>query len=113
MAGENPVEVAATLRHLAGEVCPLPVTTQEQLLIDAFFQPPHTPWIRQLAEWSGQEPTIAPYGTNASEYGGIARECVVIGPGSIDQAHGDEEWVEISELEKLATIYVHWWGIPF
>jgi acetylornithine deacetylase/succinyl-diaminopimelate desuccinylase-like protein len=38
---------------------------------------------------------------------------VVIGPGSIDQAHGNEEWVAISELEKLAAIYGQWWGIPF
>ena len=64
-----------------------------------------------MAEWSGQKPVIAPYGTNAFAYGGLAGECVVIGPGSIDQAHGDEEWVEISELEKLAGIYARWWGI--
>jgi acetylornithine deacetylase/succinyl-diaminopimelate desuccinylase-like protein len=83
------------------------------LEIDAFYQPPDTPWIRQLAGWSGKEPTIVPYGTNAWAYGGLAGECVVIGPGSIDQAHGQEEWVEISELEKLANIYARWWGIPF
>ena len=65
------------------------------------------------AELSGKEPTIVPYGTNAWAYGGLARECVVVGPGSIDQAHGDEEWVEISELEKLADIYAHWWGVRF
>ena len=44
-------------------------------------------------------------------YAGVARECVVIGPGSIDQAHGVEEWVEIAELEKLSGIYRRWWGL--
>jgi acetylornithine deacetylase/succinyl-diaminopimelate desuccinylase-like protein len=41
----------------------------------------------------------------------LARECVVLGPGSIDQAHGVEEWVAISELAKLVRIYSQWWGI--
>ena len=112
VAGEDAVKVGAALRALAEQACPLPVVTEEQLLLDAFFNPRDTPWIRQLAAWSGQEPVIVPYGTNAFAYGGLAGECVVIGPGSIDQAHGDVEWVEIAELEKLANIYAKWWGIP-
>ena len=43
-------------------------------------------------------------------YDGLARECIVLGPGSIDQAHGVEEWVEVAELAKLAKIYARWWG---
>jgi acetylornithine deacetylase/succinyl-diaminopimelate desuccinylase-like protein len=76
----------------------------------AFLQSPDTPWIRQLAKWSGSEPAIAPYGTNAWSYGRLTSECVVLGPGSIDQAHSDEEWVAVAELEKLADIYSRWWG---
>jgi acetylornithine deacetylase len=79
--------------------------------LDAFFQPPDTPWLRQLAEWSGQTPQVAPYGTNAWAYVGLAHECMVIGPGSIDQAHVAEEWVAISELEKIAAMYSRWWGL--
>jgi acetylornithine deacetylase/succinyl-diaminopimelate desuccinylase-like protein len=111
VAGEVPAEISAALADLAQRSCPLPVTAQVLYEKPAFLQPPDTPWIRQLAEWSGCEPTIAPYGTNAWNYEGLARECVVLGPGSIDQAHGDEEWVEIAELEKLADIFSHWWGI--
>jgi len=113
VAGEKPDEVAEAIHHLAQQACPLPVTMKTVLYVDAFYQSPDTPWLGQLTEWSGKEPTIVPYGTNAWAYGGLARECVVIGPGSIDQAHGDEEWVEISELKKLADIYSRWWGIPF
>ena len=79
--------------------------------MSAFLQPPDAPWIHQLADWSGQEPKVVPYCTNAWAYQGLAKECVVIGPGSIDQAHGEVEWVEISELEKLANIFTHWWGL--
>ena len=65
--------------------------------------------LQDLVAWSGQTPTVAPYGTNAWAYGGLARETVVMGPGSIAQAHGAEEWIEISELEKMADIYRRWW----
>ena len=111
VAGEEPSDVSAALYDLAQRNCPLPITMNVLLEHHAFLQPQDTPWIRQLAEWSGAEPTIAPYGTNAWSYIGLASECVVLGPGSIDQAHSDEEWVAIAELEKLADIYSRWWGI--
>ena len=111
VAGERADAVVAALADLARRVCPLPVTMQQLLAVDAFFQAADTPWLQQLAEWSGQPPTIAPYGTNAYAYDQLARECAVLGPGSIDQAHGVEEWVEVAELAKLAAIYARWWGI--
>lgn len=109
--GEKSSDVATALEGLARQACPLPVKMTIGLAVDAFLQPPDTPWVRQLAEWSGRSPAVVPYGTNASAYGGLARECVVIGPGSIDQAHGSEEWVTIAELEKMAAIYTKWWGL--
>lgn len=47
-----------------------------------------------------------PYGTDASNLsliGGIP--CVVLGPGSIDQAHTDHEWVAIEEVRLAAAVY--------
>jgi acetylornithine deacetylase/succinyl-diaminopimelate desuccinylase-like protein len=56
-------------------------------------------------------PSVVPYGTNALAYGGnLAKEMVIFGPGSIDQAHGEVEWVEIAELEKAMAIYEKWLG---
>jgi acetylornithine deacetylase/succinyl-diaminopimelate desuccinylase-like protein len=111
VAGEQPDEIVAALRDLAEHASPLPVRTEQILAVGAFLQAADTPWLRQLAEWSGQPPAIAPYGTNAWAYAGLARECVVLGPGSIDQAHGVEEWVAISELARLAEIYARWWEV--
>jgi acetylornithine deacetylase len=111
LAGEEPAEVSAALSELAQRVCPLPVTARVLNEIPAFLQPPDAPWISQLIEWSGCEPAVVPFGTNAWAYDEVSRECVILGPGSIDQAHGDEEWVAVSELEKLADIYLRWWGI--
>lgn len=110
-AGEKAEAVEAALLDLARSACPLPFTAHTVKRIEAFSQPADSPWIRQLAQWSGKEPVTAPYCTNAWAYGEVARERVVMGPGSIDQAHGVEEWVAISELEKLADIYTRWWGV--
>lgn len=108
--GQDVDELQAQLCQLATEHCPLPFQVKRLKHINAFSQSAESPWVRQLLEWSGQEVAYAPYGTNAWAYGGLAKECVVIGPGSIDQAHGVVEWVSISELEKLAGIYARWWG---
>jgi acetylornithine deacetylase/succinyl-diaminopimelate desuccinylase-like protein len=109
--GEDGEAVTAALRALAESAGSLPVTTRLLRQFDPFSQDPASPWLRRLAGWSGQAPATVPYGTNAWAYGGLARETVVLGPGSIDQAHGEEEWVEVAELEKLADLYARWWGV--
>jgi acetylornithine deacetylase/succinyl-diaminopimelate desuccinylase-like protein len=111
VADEEPAEVSAFLSDLARRSCPLPVAVEVLLEKDAFLQSPDTPWMQQLAKWSGRTPIIVPFGTNAWAYRGLADECAVLGPGSIDQAHGAEEWVDIEQLEKLASLYAHWWEI--
>lgn len=104
-------EIAGHIQAVVERACPLPVKAETVFGLNPFLQSVDTPWVRQLVEWSGQEPYTVPYGTNAWAYGDLPGECIVLGPGSIDQAHGDVEWVEISELEKLADIYTRWWGV--
>ncbi len=111
VVGERTDEIIAALHDLARRACPLSLAMRTILAVDAFLDAPDAPWLGQLAEWSGQAPAIAPYGTNAWAYGGLARACAVLGPGSIDQAHGVDEWIEVAELAKLAAIYARWWGI--
>ena len=72
---------------------------------NAFFQAPGSDLVTALAEMSGHEATVADYGTNALRYGEVADQIVVFGPGSIDQAHQAVEWVDISELERAASVY--------
>lgn len=52
------------------------------------------------------EPAGVPYGTDASwlwKQGGIP--CVVLGPGSIDQAHTADEWVPLDEVVRAVELY--------
>ena len=45
-----------------------------------------------------------PFGTNASTIAKIGIPSVVFGPGSIQQAHTIDEWIEMSQVEKAAEI---------
>ncbi len=45
-----------------------------------------------------------PYGTDASVIAAFGVPSVVFGPGSIDQAHTADEWLEIEQLEKATEI---------
>jgi len=45
------------------------------------------------------------YGTDASTYSHANIPAIVLGPGSIDQAHTSNEWISISQLHKAQKIY--------
>jgi acetylornithine deacetylase len=112
VAGERAADVAVQLQALAERASDLPVRTDGVITADAFYQAADSDIVRRFAEWSGMPPVVVPYGSDAFAYvNGVVRNCVVLGPGSIDQAHGAVEWVAISELEKLAQIYARWLGV--
>ncbi|MBK8025849.1 MAG: M20/M25/M40 family metallo-hydrolase [Chloroflexi bacterium] len=110
-AGEDPAEEGDRILTLAMESCPLPLSAEKLHGLHPFYQDPASPLVQQLSAWTGRAPGVAPYASNAWAYGGLAEEVVLFGPGSIEQAHRDVEWVEISELEKAAQIYMRWWGL--
>lgn len=109
--GERAVAVTEALQQLAEVCCPQRLTVQVLQLLEAYYQAPDGPFVTNVAAWSGTTPQVAPYGTNAWAYADVSKECVVFGPGAIEQAHGPEEWVALAEMEKAAHIYAQWWGI--
>ena len=46
-----------------------------------------------------------PYGTDASTIATLGIPTVVFGPGSIDQAHTDDEWLAIDQLERATEVF--------
>jgi acetylornithine deacetylase/succinyl-diaminopimelate desuccinylase-like protein len=109
--GEDPDAEFARITDLVRAACPLPLTTRTMHRLHPYYQSPDTPFIQQISAWSGGAPDVAAYASNACAYDGIADAVVVFGPGSIEQAHRDVEWVEIAELERAAQVYARWWGI--
>ncbi|MSO94158.1 MAG: M20 family peptidase [Rhodospirillales bacterium] len=49
--------------------------------------------------------TGVPYGTDCSQLNLAGIPCVVLGPGSINQAHTVDEFVELAQVEKAVDIY--------
>jgi acetylornithine deacetylase len=111
VAGESAKSVSKKLLSLAKRSCPLAIAGETSTEIDAFHQDQRSPFVKRMSQWTRQRPAIAPYCTNAWAYRKVARECIVLGPGSIAQAHAAAEWVEISQLAKLASVYAQWWGV--
>ena len=46
-----------------------------------------------------------PYGTDGAALAPAGIETVILGPGSIEQAHSPVEWVELEQVEKCAALY--------
>ncbi len=109
--GEDRAEVVEHLRRFL----------QERLDFDVHFE---LPWIESppltdsnnaalaksvldcVQEVDGQHSAIGvPYGTHASRTCAAGVPSVVFGPGSIDQAHTKDEYLEIDQLEKAAEVY--------
>lgn len=51
-----------------------------------------------------------PYGTDAAVFSGAGVPCVVFGPGSIDQAHTADEWIDLGQLQAASDILVRFAG---
>jgi len=49
-------------------------------------------------------PVTVPFGTDGSKLSRVAVDTVVIGPGSIEQAHADDEWVDVDEVVDTALV---------
>jgi acetylornithine deacetylase len=113
--GENPHAALAEIDELLDELREHGdrITREPPwLLLEAVETSADHPVVR-LAEESveavlGRPATAGgvPYGTDASNLSGVGGvPCVVLGPGSIDQAHTDDEWVPLEEVRQGAFVY--------
>lgn len=73
---------------------------------EPLFTPPDAPFVRELLQLSGgTTPETVAYGTD----GGVLTELscpVVFGPGDIAQAHTDDEWISLEQLELGTRLYL-------
>ncbi|GAB5442120.1 MAG: M20 family metallopeptidase [Fuerstiella sp.] len=72
---------------------------------EPLFTDPDSAFIGELLELTGAESsrTVA-YGTDGSCFGELD-DVVVIGPGDIRQAHTDDEWISLEQMERGTQIY--------
>jgi acetylornithine deacetylase ArgE len=63
------------------------------------------PAVRLAESISGLKSEVAPYGTEAALYAQHGIPSLVLGPGSLRQAHIIDEFVELGEAKKALSIY--------
>lgn len=63
------------------------------------------PLVRLVESISGFRSEVAPYGTEAALYAMHGTPCLVLGPGSVKQAHIVDEYVELAEARKALSVY--------
>ena len=113
--GETPEEALIPFHELlsrAKSLDPdLDVTMEEPFLIDNPMETDENASIVQVAVnacrsvLGNASITGVPYGTDASKFTAIGIPAVVLGPGSIDQAHGAVEYVPCNQVLKSVDIY--------
>ena len=69
------------------------------------FTDPNSDYVQELLSVSGAEAsqTVA-YGTDGSCFHEI-QDKVVLGPGDIRQAHTDDEWISLEQLQNGTELY--------
>ncbi len=66
---------------------------------------PRSPFVQEMLELTGTNtPRTVAYGTDGTQFTPL-KNLVVLGPGSIAQAHTHDEWIELSQLERGAEVY--------
>lgn len=79
--------------------------TVEQRIIDPFYISPEADIIQTACRATGiPEATTVPYGTEAEAYQKYT-QAVILGPGSIDQAHTLGEWIDMGQLQNAVAVY--------
>jgi acetylornithine deacetylase/succinyl-diaminopimelate desuccinylase-like protein len=69
---------------------------------------PDLPFAKLLLKCADQEETKGvPYFTDASPLSMGGTPALVFGPGNIEQAHAEKEWIDLEELEKAHSIILN------
>jgi succinyl-diaminopimelate desuccinylase len=105
-------EVDALIRNLVKEDSELSIVREEPFAVSEYLDTPPDSDIARSAVAACRgilgkgELGAVDYGSDASKIAAIAGvPAIVLGPGSISQAHSASEWVPIDELKEVAELY--------
>ncbi|MEC7866349.1 MAG: M20 family metallopeptidase [Candidatus Poribacteria bacterium] len=113
--GENPIETIEIFQQVLSREQDsdpdLDVILEEPFLLDEAMETSVDSRIVQIGVAAcqtilGKTTTSGvPYGTDASKFTAVGIPAIVLGPGSIDQAHAAVEWVECRQVLQAVDIY--------
>lgn len=106
-------DIRKELEGLRGTDHDLEVIVEPMLLQDWPFETPASSPIVSQASQALQdtgldpEPVGVPFGSDASKLSMAGVPSIVMGPGSIAQAHTEDEFVDLDQVEKAFEVYRH------
>ena len=113
--GETPEETLQPFRQLIERLKDqdpeLEVELEKPFLLDSAMETDTEAEIVQASRQACRtvlgQPTVTgvPYGTDASKFTTLGIPAIVLGPGSIDQAHAAVEWVDCNQVIQAVEIY--------
>ncbi len=112
LPGEGPQQVWADLRAELAALAPGHVTADQPHTVDLCLNTPHhRPLVRAVQEallGAGLDPTPSgmPFCTDARKFPPRGVDAVVLGPGSIDDAHTEDESVDLDEVMRTVRLIV-------
>jgi acetylornithine deacetylase len=71
---------------------------------DPLFTDPESPFIRELVDITGHPSRTVAYGTDGAVFTELSR-IAVLGPGDIAQAHTDDEWIALEQLQACTELF--------
>jgi acetylornithine deacetylase/succinyl-diaminopimelate desuccinylase family protein len=109
--GIEPGEVLGSIEALAGRLGISARVEAEETGYPAYLTAPDSRLVRLARKASrmlrgNDETDLAPFWSDLAYFAQRGVPGVVIGPGSILQAHSDDEYVEVSQLVRAAQLYV-------
>lgn len=112
--GEEPAAARAEVVGRIAAACPGARIEHDAPFLESGGLPDGTraraaaPWARRLEAAArgrgGGRRVAARYGTNASVLAAAGVPAVVFGPGSIEQAHTADEWIDLEQVDAAAEI---------
>lgn len=94
-------ELGAILDKIRGHV---PDIEMDLVSSEPLFTDPANALVRALGA-CGAEPAGAPWFCDAAVFAAAGMPAVALGPGSIAQAHTEDEWISIADLEAGAAFF--------
>jgi len=102
MPGQDPAPILARATE-AGKRHGVEVTVRKA--VEPLLTPPDAEIVQAALEATGQDkPGTVSYNTEALVLRSLM-EVIILGPGSIDQAHTIGEWVDVSQLHRAVEVY--------
>jgi acetylornithine deacetylase len=104
-------EFETIIRNLKEQIPELKVRQLDPILDDPPLESDvDHPFVKTACALSGRfgrsaEPGGVDYATDGSKLAQVGIPTIVVGPGSIDQAHTEDEWIELDELQAGAQYY--------